>query len=454
MELLLLGTGSADGWPNPFCDCASCAALRSDGEVRGQTAVLVDDLLLLDCGPEAPRSAERLGRPLTGVRHVLLTHAHPDHTGPAALLWRGWTARHEVIDWVGPALAVDSSRDWAGSADPVRFHAVAPGDTLRLGGYVVRVLEAAHDDGAVLYDLTGPDGSRVLYGTDTGPLPAATLAALDGAGFDAVLLEETFGDVTDHGTGHLDLATFPRQLATLRRRGAVLPATRVVAVHLGHHNPPTERLAARLAAWGAEVLPDGASIRLGPGSPRPVPAPPRTTLLLGGARSGKSAEAERRLAASPAVTYVATGGAREGDADWAARVATHRARRPASWTTLETPDVAGALRAATTPVLVDCLTLWLTGVLDAAGAWDDAPGAEAAVEAAVDELLTAWQQATVPVVAVSNEVGSGVHPATPAGRRFRDALGRLNARVAGVADEVVLVVAGVPLTLKHPGGHP
>ena len=90
MEVLLLGTGSADGWPNAFCGCASCASSREGGEVRGQTAVLVDGRLLLDCGPEAPRAAERFGRSLRDVRSILLTHDHPDHVGPAALLWRRW----------------------------------------------------------------------------------------------------------------------------------------------------------------------------------------------------------------------------------------------------------------------------------------------------------------------------------------------------------------------------
>lgn len=95
-------------------------------------------------------------------------------------------------------------------------------------------------------------------------------------------------------------------------------------------------------------------------------------MILGGARSGKSSEAERRLTllADDAV-YVATGGRRDGDADWAERVRRHRERRPASWTTVETANVAAVLRGATRPVLVDCLTLWLTAAMDEVGAWDD-----------------------------------------------------------------------------------
>lgn len=173
--------------------------------------------------------------------------------------------------------------------------------------------------------------------------------------------------------------------------------------------------------------------------------------MLGGARSGKSAEAERRLAACPEVLYVATGGTREGDAEWAERVALHRERRPDTWSTAETVDLTRLLTEARRPLLVDCLSLWLTAVMDASGAWDDqewAAGAREAVRADVAALAAAWRACRVPVVGVSNEVGSGVVPPTPAGRRFRDELGRLNATIAGESDEVLLVVAGQVLTLR------
>jgi len=459
MECVLLGTGAADGWPNPFCGCASCAAASAGGEVRGQTAALVDDVLLLDCGPEAPRAATRHGHDLTRVRHVLLTHAHPDHTGPPALLWRHWAGRREPLDLVGPQAAVEACRPWVGPDDPVRLRPVVPGASLRLGdepdAYAVQVLAAAHEDGAVLYDLTAPDGARLLYATDTGPLPAETLEAVSGARFDVVLLEETFGRVGDHGTGHLDLATFGPQVARLREAGAVTDATDLVAVHLGHHNPPASELGPRLASWGARVVPDGTLLRARelPGRARPARPPlavrPRRTLVLGGARSGKSTEAERLLAAEPEVTYVATGGTRD-DPDWRARVAAHRARRPVSWRTEETADVAGVLDRACAPVLVDCLTLWLTSVLDGCGAWDDTVPDDrvaAAVDGEVDRLVQAWRATSVPVVAVSNEVGSGVHPATPPGRLFRDLMGRVNATLAAESDAVLLVVAGRVLAL-------
>ena len=432
MEVLLLGTGSADGWPNPFCTCASCRSLAVTGEVRGQTAALVDGTLLLDCGPEAPRAAVRAGRSLADVRHILLTHAHPDHLGSAALLWRHWAGRDEPLDLVGPADALAACADWIGPSDPVRLVPVEPGDRLTLGNYTVTVIRAEHDVASVLYDVADLDGARMLYATDTGALSTETVQTLRHSAYDLVLLEETFGDVADHGTGHLDLATFPRLLADLRAVGAVLPATDVVAVHLGHGNPPTPELSRRLAAWGARVVSDGTTLTVREGAPRAA-AVPRRTLVVGGARSVKSREAERLLAAEPTVTYVATSrpelAAR--DSEWAERVAAHRHRRPASWLTVETLDVAKVLREATGPVLIDCLSLWLA---DALGDDDR--------EQRVDELVAAWRGTSARVVAVSNEVGSGVVPDSASGRAFRDELGRLNARVAAESDDVLLTVAG------------
>jgi adenosylcobinamide kinase/adenosylcobinamide-phosphate guanylyltransferase len=312
-------------------------------------------------------------------------------------------------------------------------------------------------DEALLYDVTAPDGARLLHATDTGPLPTATVEAVRGAGFDVVLLEETFGRRTDHGTGHLGLATFPVELARLREVGAVVAGTDVVAVHLSHHNPPGPELDALLRAWGARTVPDltvvGPHTDDATGGAAAVAPPPHRTLLLGGARSGKSTRAEALLAGEPSVRYVATGGTRDGDPEWAARVAAHRARRPDGWVTLETLDVAGVLAEDGPPVLVDCLALGLTGALDAAGAWSAEPGSTAydaalgEVAAQVDALVAAVSASPARVVLVSNEVGSGVVPATASGRLFRDLLGSLNASVAAACDEVSLVVAGRTVTL-------
>lgn len=451
MEVLLLGTGAADGWPNPFCCCASCESALHAGTIRGSTAALVDDVLLLDCGPEAPRAAVRAGRSLGAVRTILLTHSHPDHLGPAALLWRSWASATGPLEVFGPADAVDACRDWVAPGDPVRLSAVTPGQTVTSNGYTCTALAATHEVPTVLWDVTAPEGRTLLYATDTGPLPEASVLAAVGRGYDLVLLEETFGDRTDHGTGHLDLRTFPLQLARLRAVGALGDASRVVAVHLGHRNPPTPELRRRLGAHGAEVLDDGTVLSVDVDDRPPLVGPPRRTLLLGGARSGKSSTAEQLLASEPDVVYVATAGARDGDTEWTARVRAHRARRPPGWTTLETTDLVPLLSTTGPPLLVDCFALWLTGMLDEVGAWADgawADGAEAAYESRFEALLAGWDAAQRRVVAVSNEVGSGVVPSTWSGRLFRDQLGRLNAALAARSEQVSLVVAGLPVSLR------
>lgn len=172
-------------------------------------------------------------------------------------------------------------------------------------------------------------------------------------------------------------------------------------------------------------------------------------LVTGGVRSGKSRHAEALLAAAPSVTYVAPGPTvdEDPDPDWAARIAAHQRQRPATWTTVETRDLARAL-AIDGPVLVDCLGTWLTDIVDAAGLWEHRAGATEAVDHARDELVAALRLAAGPIVLVSNEVGLGVVPAHASGRLFRDLLGRLNAGVADACEHVALVVAGRVLDLS------
>jgi adenosylcobinamide kinase / adenosylcobinamide-phosphate guanylyltransferase len=173
-------------------------------------------------------------------------------------------------------------------------------------------------------------------------------------------------------------------------------------------------------------------------------------LVLGGARSGKSATAEAMLAGRESVHYVATGPlAGAGDAEWDTRVRDHQERRPAHWRTEETLDLDGVLAAPDrTPVLIDCLSTWLARVMEDCGVWSGRPDADQELAARLDRLVLAWQTTRRQVVAVSNEVGSGVVPATVSGRRYRDELGRLNARIAACCREVWLCTAGIAQRLR------
>lgn len=175
-------------------------------------------------------------------------------------------------------------------------------------------------------------------------------------------------------------------------------------------------------------------------------------LITGGARSGKSGYAERRAGelGGGLVTYVAT--AEPLDTEMEQRIARHRAERPAGWTTVEAPRQAWqAVRAANTPtVLVDCLTVLASNALLTAEA-DGEQAGQAAVLGEAEALRDAALAREGTTLVVTNEVGMGVHPPTALGRWYRDALGRANALLAASAGEVVLLVSGIPLTIKTPG---
>ncbi|MAY95123.1 bifunctional adenosylcobinamide kinase/adenosylcobinamide-phosphate guanylyltransferase [uncultured Nocardioides sp.] len=176
-------------------------------------------------------------------------------------------------------------------------------------------------------------------------------------------------------------------------------------------------------------------------------------LVTGGVRSGKSRHAEelvREAADGGAATYVAPGPTTDEDTDpdWAARVAAHRSRRPGSWATVQTRDLASAVRGGGGPVLVDCLGTWLTAVLDEERAWDrTSEQLEELVARRTDDVVAALAATDRDVVLVTNEVGLGVVPAHRSGRVFRDLLGAVNQQLGAACDEVHLVIAGRVLVL-------
>jgi adenosylcobinamide kinase / adenosylcobinamide-phosphate guanylyltransferase len=172
-------------------------------------------------------------------------------------------------------------------------------------------------------------------------------------------------------------------------------------------------------------------------------------LIVGGARSGKSRFAVERLSPDARIVFVATAQAR--DENMVKRIARHRAERPLRWETVEEPyDLVPRLReleGACDGILVDCLTLWVSNLL-LRGDRDDA------ILEAAEALAGLIGRRRSSVTLVSNEVGEGVHPETALGLRFRDLLGFVNQRVAAACDSVVLMVAGIPLTVKVPAARP
>ena len=169
------------------------------------------------------------------------------------------------------------------------------------------------------------------------------------------------------------------------------------------------------------------------------------TLVLGGVRSGKSRYAQHLAGHSSRVTFVATAEHRD-DEEMQRKIERHREERPKYWTTIEEPlDLAGAIQLAGCNcdiLLIDCLTLFAANILEAHD------GNAERLQSRIDDLCDALNSVSCSVVLVSNEVGSGIVPAFPLGRRYRDLVGEINQRVAAIADNVLLIVAGLPLALK------
>jgi histidinol-phosphate aminotransferase len=296
------------------------------------------------------------------------------------------------------------------------------------------------------------------------------LAGIDGvrtveaAAASFVLLDTGIGDVRTQLHGH----------GFAVRRGETFPGLGPGWIRVAVRDPETsDRFSAAL--W--EVIERGplgnpATVPTGtaPARTRPAEAQPagtrsaetrpaetgerpagRRVLVLGGSRSGKSRHAEHLLSGVAPVTYVATAQGDPADAEWTARIERHRTRRPAGWSTAETTDPAKLIHQADAgALLIDSVTTWLARVMDDCGCWSEVKPEDADLRLgdALDTLIDAWGAAAVTVVAVSDEVGSGIVPATASGRRFRDALGELNQRLAAAADEVWLVTAGIPGRLR------
>jgi adenosylcobinamide kinase / adenosylcobinamide-phosphate guanylyltransferase len=305
--------------------------------------------------------------------------------------------------------------------------AIVVGGVLRLGldgpasatgrytadGYLVRETPGG-------WDVTAPDGARLLYQ----PRPGRA----EGGPYDVAFVD-MLGD--------------PFLLGALRASGQVTDDTVVLAACADHRARSGAELERLCAFWRVGVVGDGDSVT----SVSYEKEKTFRVLVLGGARSGKSERAEQRVAADASVTYVATGPAGTGDADWAARVAAHQARRPAWWRTVETTDLSTVLAHAEGTVLIDGIGTWLASVMDECEAWT---GCTAAVGERVTDLVRAWRQTSAYVVAVSDETGLGVIPPRPAGRLFRDWLGRVNQALAAESEEAELVVAGRVIPLDGP----
>jgi adenosylcobinamide kinase / adenosylcobinamide-phosphate guanylyltransferase len=418
MDLLLTGTGPATGFPVPGCPCAACAS--SSGSGSGSGAL-----------PSRRPAELRL-------------------SGGAGLVYR--------VDIDGTVHGSDGSA-----------RRPQPGELVGLPGVSFEALGVGASGLGLL--IHPDDHAPVLWAPQCGRLDPAILDGVAGTelGF-AILGPAPETEPAQPQPDPPALIDCALTLAQLRLAGSVTAGTSCLLIGAGHRQGDQDRLTACLAHWGAFAPLDGTRIdgtRLG--SRYRSGDQPRNlnhdggfgiggrTLVLGGAASGKSGLAEHLLAAEPEVLYTATGPIVDlrsrPDAEWADRVSRHRERRPAWWHTEETHEVAALLAKADRPVLLDSIGTWLTGVLDRCGAWQEHEGWRRRLAAETDALVHAWRAHRSPLVAVSDEVGWGVVPATAAGRLFRDELGRLNRRLADESERVLVVVAGRILTAGSTGPH-
>ena len=281
MRIRFLGTAAADGYPNPFCSCDNCRQARAAGgpSLRRRSAVLINDDLLIDLGPDVIAATQAHGIALTALRYCLQTHEHEDHLHPALFLAHSpatgvpaaprlhFYAAEAVLAQIRQAPSKAGTRIAAGLSETLNltFHAIAPLQPFIVGSYRVTALRAAHDSALdpLLY-LIEQDGRALLYATDTGPLPDVTWEALRrwGGRLDLVIMDHTFG-LARPTPRHLNSEQFLVQVARLREEKLLAPDVRIYAHHLAHHsNPPHEALVRHAAARGYLVAYDGLQITL------------------------------------------------------------------------------------------------------------------------------------------------------------------------------------------------
>ena len=273
MRLFFLGTGAAEGYPGIFCNCDACNQARALGgrNIRLRSALLVNDDLLVDFGPDLLGAAQRHNRNLSGVRTGLVTHGHSDHLLSMNFEMRAatFTANLPI-----PTLDLFAPRSVTGQLEQsfpdleelrLRIQPVHAFERWEHGGYTFQAFHAFHlidqQEAAVFYKIS--DGSHtVLYATDTGSFPEDTWDALKGQSFDVIILEETLGSDESYSQ-HLGFKGFLAHIQRMRAEGMLRPGGRVFAHHFSHSgNPLYESLVALFAPHQVEVAYDGLEINL------------------------------------------------------------------------------------------------------------------------------------------------------------------------------------------------
>lgn len=285
MELLLIGTGAAEGIPNPYCLCPICERARQKGgrDVRARSSALLDDVVMIDYGPDVHLRMQALGRSLAAVTTLVFTHHHDDHLAPSEIQYRGpWFAPRTPL----PDLYVYGNEtvlsNLKGHLATLPFtqeqmHIVIAEEPLRPfepvvspDGTEILPLPADHAPKALTL-LLSRNGRRVFYGHDSGLYPDETVAALAGKPLDLALFDCTSGPRVTANRGHMGISGVLASVQRLRDVGAITEGTRLVATHFAHNAGVThDELCVLLEPQGVEPAYDGMKIDIG--TPRAIPA--------------------------------------------------------------------------------------------------------------------------------------------------------------------------------------
>jgi len=269
MKVTILGSGAAEGYPALWCTCAHCADARARGglNLRLRSAALLNDDLLIDCGPDLMQAAARCGLVLASVTTLLVTHSHGDHFDEVNIRLRAAGFRNNDLPKLtvyGPASVALKVSGLAEREDLcVEGIEVRPFQKFRAGRYEVHALPANHGTESPLIYVVADSDKKLFYAADTGPIGEDTWLALSEHRFDLVTPEATRGSIGGRDPYHMALMDVVQMRERIEKEGMLKPGGRFIATHFSHHgNPSHEELRQLLGSYGIEPAYDGMKIEL------------------------------------------------------------------------------------------------------------------------------------------------------------------------------------------------
>lgn len=270
MKIRFLGTGAPEGNPSPFCACANCTYARAKHgrNIRLQAALLINDDLLIDFGPDVSRACNTLGIAMSTISSVLVTHCHFDHLYGGNIYLRLLGPRVtpvKPLHLYGPSRLRVVLRDWLVNPKEqnIVFHALKPYGRVRIGSYQIMTFAITQNDafaGIGMCYAVSQKEKRLLYAVDTYAFSEENWRAMRGLIFDVIILDETFGYKDPPNKDHHNIPLFLETMRRFKAEGLVHKRTRFYAQHLSHHNPPHDRLTNILFSHDITVPYDGMRI--------------------------------------------------------------------------------------------------------------------------------------------------------------------------------------------------